>query len=226
MHKLFEKHFIVLLVPTIVVLGTVGMMFFLVPGLEQFRVTRGEMVQAETQYQLVDAKRSALSQFQTSIASLPPAEVKKLSTIFLHSPELSYLLPLFESRAAAASFSLRSFDVASTKEGQGSASSVTIQAHFKGGGYKEFKELLQLFTVSVPLIDITSFTFDPRAAEVVLNAKAERAEGASTTFVAPDSSFFTDPRFRALKDPLEPPALLPKGRQNPFAPLEKSNQGN
>lgn len=214
-------YFLLVTVLLIIVIGSVGFALVLRPSLEAFRLARNEANDAA-----VDAKgiSETLAKMKVLIGQATlgsPAEIEKLKGIFIGSPELAYVLTSVPKYAEATRFLITSLDVGAAPAGRtpvvGPLRQIPITAQLKGGGYNELKEFLKLMTTSVPVYDVTSFTFDPDAATVSINFNASAIQEDPSRPVPLDPTFFEDPRFKALHAPVPLPKKEPVGKANPFA---------
>ncbi|MBI2552528.1 hypothetical protein HYW17_04505 [Candidatus Uhrbacteria bacterium] len=206
-----------------VLVGTIGFSVLLRPGLDRFQEIRAELNGRQRDYQDARTRFGELSEIENRLKAISPDELKKLKAFFVEAPEVAHLLNALADRAAAAGFFIGSLEVGRARETEitGPLTDVSIQVQLKGGGYRELKQLLYLLSKTVPLLDFTSFAFQPQNALVSLNLKARAVVKADTPSAVPlDVSFFTDPNFQALSAPVDLPALEAVGRENPFAPLE------
>ena len=215
------------LIVLIIVCGTLGVLFLLRPSLEEFRVARADGVSAEHEYGDTMAHLEELKTLQTELTRVDASQMDKLQQLFLTPPEIAYLTTLLSNHAQAATFLLTSLELTASPSAlvKGPLEEVGIQLQLRGGGYRELKEFFKLVSISVPLLDMSSFTFDPASANVSLNLKAWRVKTPGVSS-ASDLEFLNDPRFRALRAPVALPSTAPVGRENPFAPVLPENSQN
>lgn len=227
MEKFFQRHIILIIVVSIVALGTLGFLFALRPALESFRLARAESARIEAEYQSALERLQKATAFteQLNVASLP--EITKLRSMFVTNPEPAYFLNLLKDKAQRSRFLLNSLEIGASDLNSAAAASgpivdVGVQVQLKGGGYAELRELLKSLTVSVPILDVVAFTFDPKGSTVSLSMTAKRVNTQEARPTPADSRFFADTRFKALKDAVNLPARGTPGKTNPFAPVEPS----
>lgn len=224
MPKFFQQHAIVALILLIIIVGTLGFMAVLRPAVDAFRLARAEAGRVEKEYVAVSRRLEQASAFVDQLNAASPAELKKLRGMFLMNPEPAYILNLISERAQLNRFLLTTLEVGGESEGAqqktGPLQEIGIQAQLKGGGYTELKELLKSLTRAVPLIELVSFTFEPRSSTVALNMKAKRVKTQETAPVPVDTKFFSDARFKALRDLSTLPTPGSIGKKNPFAESE------
>lgn len=218
--QLSQRYFTLILVLLIIIIGTLGFTFALRPSLNAYQTARAELNDFVRDYQNVENSLRKSQNLESELQRFSAGEIEKLDYFFVPAPEMAHLLAVVKSKAQAARFLLTALDAgqgASERDGE-PIEDVNVQLQLKGGGYDEFKELLKLFTRAVPLIDISSFVFDPQSASVSVNLKAHRLKKDMAQSAVPiDASFFADPRFSALSSPVLLPDIAPVGRVNPFA---------
>ena len=191
------------------------------PSLEAFRLAREDQVLAEQEYSAAMTNLEELKTLRSQLARVDASQIVKLQELFLTPPELAYLTVLLSGHAQASRFLLTSLELsapAAAAQAKGPLAETGIQIQLRGGGYRELKEFFKLISISVPLLDMNSFTFDPQSTSVSLNLKAWRIQTPSAARVS-DLGFLNDPQFRALRAPVGLPPLAPVGRENPFAPV-------
>lgn len=217
----FKRHLPILLALLIAAAGAIVVIWVLIPSFGAYGQAREGQRRAEKEYFAAKSRLEDLRAFDKQLQGINPEDIAKLNALFLSSPELPRILTLFETRAQAARFLLTTLEMGektAVELSGGPLQEVNIRAQLQGGGYREFKEFLKLLAVSVPLIDITSFTFSSTSANVSFTAKAQRTVGAPGGLLPIDISFFSDPRFKALQSAVALPAVETVGRTNPFAP--------
>lgn len=207
----------------IIIVGVLGWTLILRPALKDFRLARQELRAAQEQAAKTQARLKELRGLQTQAQLGTPAEVEKLQALFVQPPELATLLQILEQNAKTARFVLVSLEVGqerSARASSGPLQELLVQVQLKGGGYQELKEFLKLTTQTTPLLEVSSFTLDPKSASVSMNLKAlsVREEQAAPAPLSP--VFFQNPQFKALRAPLPPAVPASAGRENPFAPVE------
>lgn len=218
---LFNKYYLPIAVLLIVIAGTLGFTFILRPSIESFRVARLQVSDINDQYEAVYSRFETAQMLEEQLIAIAPREIEKLQSMFIDTPELAHLLGVIQKNAQATRFLLTALEVGGAKEEvTGPLKDLAVQAQLEGGGYRELKEFLRLVTVSVPLLEINSFTYSPNGAMLSLNLKVHMLETVSQELASIDAEFFSDSKFRALRDPVPLPVKDPVGRENPFAPVE------
>ena len=153
---------------------------------------------------------------------MPEESIHLLRALFLWPPPLAAVVSALDQRASASRFLLNSIEISEDRTGKDSSgplSPISIHARLSGGGYRELKEVLTRITRAVPILDLSSFVFDPRSSALTLNLRGYRVSNLSREPAAIDPRFFSDPQFRALGSAPVLPSLGPIGRENPFAPF-------
>jgi len=224
MPALFTKQYrILILASAIIAVGIGGYFFGVRSNIAEFRSANGELAKFKetrevTQEKIVEARAVA-----AQATAGTPAEIIKLQSLFVRQSEIAELINIIGNRAQTARFLLTNLEISTEKAERNDAralQTVRAQAQLKGGGYRELKELLKLLTVAVPLLEVNSFTFDPKSTTVSINLSAQRISQEASALVPVDTAFFSDPRFKALGAPVLLPQKEPVGRENPFATFE------
>lgn len=218
---LINKYYLPVAVLLIAIVGTLNLMFLLRPSLEAFRIARLQSSDANEQYESIISRLKATQLLNEQLNTIAPREITKLQSIFLNKPELAYLLEVMRKNAQATRFLLTALSIAEVEEPTGGAvKEVAVQAQLEGGGYRELKEFLRLITTGVPLLEISSFTYDPNGAMLALNLRAYVSTQLDGGLKPIDANFFNDSKFKALSDSVPLPNKGLVGRENPFAPVE------
>lgn len=217
----FSRAMMIVLAVLFVVGAAGGYGVFIRPAFAQLRAERLLLSDAVAKLERARAEKLALSVNGDSIKSGNTAEIEKLTNIFVKSPEGAYLINVLQDHARNARLFLTSFDLGigriTERDSAGPLASIPIQVQLKGAGYREFKEFLKRITTSVPLLNVTAFTFDPKSATVSVNLLAYRLRDPVSSSIPLDASIFADPKFNALAIPIPFPATGTVGRENPFA---------
>lgn len=167
-----------------------------------------------------------------SVSQIDRGAIKKLHALFAQAPEFAHLAVLINRNSADSRWLLATLQIAGQDSRTEAASAgpledIAVQLQLKGGGYRELKEFLRLTTVSIPMLELTSFTFDPASGGANLNLRMRRISAAALSGggASPaDLEFFETPAFAALRAPYDLPPKDPAGKANPFAPgLGESN---
>lgn len=227
--KFFQQYLSIFLIFLIAIVGTLGFTFILRPALGAYQIASSQRGDFEQAVQKANARDKELQDLKTQLQRLSASELEKLNYFFVSPPELVYLLSAIKSRAQSARFLLTSMEisaVSSEKDTKGPLQNVAVQAQLKGGGYSELKEFLRLMSRATPLMDISSFTYDPSSTSLSLNLKAYRIKDnlESKANILVDTSFFADPRFSALSEPVVLPDIAPVGKDDPFTALTPESQ--
>lgn len=226
--QIFQHYLSITLIFLIAIVGTLGFTFALKPSLEVYQSTRDQFNEIEQNIHKVKLRYEELQKIKTELDRLAISEIEKLNSFFVVQPEIAQLISVIKKRAQDARFLLTSLEVNPGRKDSknGPVQEINVQLQMKGGGYDELKEFLRLITRTVPLIDISSFTFDPRSTSASFNFKVYRVkdDGVLQTGVPIDANFFTDPRFSALAAPVLLPDIAPVGKEDPFAVIATEDQ--
>lgn len=222
---LWNKYSLAVLILAIIIAGTLMFIFALQPSLEVFRLARQQANDIEAQYQSLSSRMERASAISVQTQTGAPAEIEKLQSIFIKPPELAHLMAVLETNAKTARFLVTALEIGSESSATGARvetgplRQINVHLQIKGGGYKNLKEFFKLITLAVPLLDVSSFTFDPKSASASINIKAQAVRELQSTAVPFDVNFFKEPIFRALNSPIPAPSKDPVGRADPFEPL-------
>ena len=170
MRQFLERNYVSTFILSVVTISTLGVLFLVRPALERFDNARREARTSEAEYQAISERLARARAHASEAGQLTPEDQTKLRGLFVESPETATLLTLLHEHSTASRFLLTSLEVNGqpTRNASpgpaGPLEEVHVQAQVKGGGYRELKELFKLLTISTPLTEISSFTFDQKSA--------------------------------------------------------------
>ncbi len=212
----YKNHLLALLLILVLVFGV---FLFIFPAARNLRALRGSRDLAVQEVRDLNSQLIEMSTLQDKIKGLEASDLAKLRALFVDPPEIAYVANVIEKYATDSKWFLSSFtlgDLAANDKQTGPLRDINIQVQLRGGGYRELKEFLRFMTLATPLVEVSSFTFEPKSASTSINLKVRSiAPGAAGTF---DPTVFSERRFKALLAPLDLPEVAPVGKSNPFAP--------
>lgn len=197
----------------------VGIFLVIRPAIRQFRETINARQALLSQERVLNDKLEELNTLQSRVQTIAAADLAKLRGLFVDPPAIAYIGAALNKYATASKLFLASFSVSQAPGAQKSTSplaEIQLQAQLKGGGYREIKEFLRFLTLSVPIMEVSSFTFESRSASANVNLKVYTV--ARTARGRFDPEIFEDRRFKALLQPVQLPPVEPTGKVNPFSP--------
>ena len=147
---ILRRYYHITLIGLIIIAGTSGFIFLMRPALEDFRLARNQEKETAGRLAAANTRLEQVHELAAQITRGTPAEIEKLKALFIVIPELAYLSTILESHGQSAHFLMTSLTVgtgarvltqsAAMSEGPTkAATSLVIQAQFKGGGYPELK---------------------------------------------------------------------------------------
>lgn len=236
---ILRRYYHVTLILLIILVGSVGFIFLMRPALEDFRLARNQEKGMSDRLESVEMRLKQVHQLEGQVKSGAPSDIEKLKSMFISTPELAYVGTILQTHSQAAHFLMTALnvgtndrtpvpdvgvqisDTTSPEELAKATTTVAIAAQFKGGGYPELKELLGRITRAVPILELSSFTFDAKNTAVAVNLTASVIQQDLRHPMEFDAGFFSSPQFKALGGPLTLPNPDPVGKENPFGELPK-----
>ncbi len=212
----YKNYLLVLLLILVLVFG---IFLLILPTARNLRAVRSSRDLTAQEVRDFNGQLIEMRALQEKIQGLGATDLAKLRALFVDRPEIAYVANVIEKYATDSKWFLNSFalsDVVANDKQTGPLLDINIQAQMHGGGYRELKEFLRFMTLATPLVEVSSFTFEPKSASTSINLKVRSsAQSATGTF---DSAVFNERRFKALLAPLSLPEVAPVGKTNPFAP--------
>ncbi|GEM_PF-4788730 len=226
--QFLQRHTMVLWIVLTVVVGSLGTTFWIRPSIAAFGQAREKLHQTQQESQTAAEQLAKIDEIGAQLSTIAPEDIAKINNFFVASPELGSILGVLQQKANQTDWVLTSLDIGRVEQrsdrAQGPLGDIAITAQLKGGGYEQLKALLTAITMSVPVFDVTSLSFDPKSASLSVSMKAHRVEIQGMRAVQPiDQSFFNDPRFKLLHAPVALPTVTPVGSLNPFREFSGSS---
>lgn len=212
----YKNHLLVLFLLCEIVFGVI---FLAMPAVGNLREANNKQRELSEKARMLRDKSGELDNLQSRVQNIAAEDIEKVRGFFLDPPEIAYVATAIDKYATASRLFLSSFSLSEPPAGVetvGPLREIQLQAQFKSGSYRGLKEFLRFMTLSVPVFEVSSFTFEPRSATASVNFKAYATN--RTGQGAFDSEIFEDSRFKALLPPAQLPNVEPVGRPNPFSP--------
>ncbi len=122
---------------------------------EEIRETKGKIEEKET---IVRAMGRTLAEVQ----SVSPGEKEKVRRAILSRVDYSSLWVYFSAIGEDAGADLQSISLAPVPVQDESVASIQARVIFDGSGYSTMKRILRNMETGIPLVDVISFSFDPK----------------------------------------------------------------
>lgn len=221
MGQLLTRYAPAIIVGAIIIVGTLGIILIVMPAYDSFIYARDELRQANSALQSTEDRLAHLASIETVYENINPDDAKKISAIFVTPPELATIVHALDTAARKSRWALIAVDIVEGRVGAADADKesmeIAIQAQLKGGGYAELRQFLAILAKMVPLLDVSSFSFNPDNTSMNVSIKAKRPPMLRDILPALDRALFEDPRIKTLNSPLTLPPIGNPGLTNPFA---------
>lgn len=220
--QFLQRHSMVSWIIATIVVGSLGTTFWIRPSIAAFGQAREKLHETQQESQTAAERLVQIDEIGAQLSAIAPEDIAKINNFFVASPELGSILAVLQQKAKETDWFLISLDIGKVEQrsdhAQGPLGDIAIVAQLKGGGYEQLKALLTAITMSIPVFDVTSLSFDPKSASLSISMKAHRVEVQSMRAVQQpiDQAFFNDPRFKLLHAPVALPTVTPIGAHNPF----------